>query len=149
MHVQRYPNRRCIEEIPPPLAGVEAVAEAPGLSNPKGFIPVDAYHRHKEFTNVCAVGVALPPVEEIPVPVNFPKTGHIPGALNMPLEEIEQHLADLPKEQEVIAYCRGEYCVLAFEAVAALRNKGFQARRLEEGYPEWKAAGLPVEGIEP
>ena len=76
------------------------------------------------------------------------KVGHIPGALNVPLDEIEQHLANLPKEQEVIAYCRGEYCVLAFEAVAALRKKGFSARRLEEGYPEWKAAGLPVEVVE-
>ena len=75
--------------------------------------------------------------------------GHIPGALNVPLNEIERHLANLPKEQEVIAYCRGEYCVFAFEAVAALRKKGFTARRLEEGYPEWKAAGLPVEVIEP
>ena len=72
--------------------------------------------------------------------------GHIPGALNVPLDEIEQRLANLPRGQEIIAYCRGEYCVLAFEAVAALRKKGFTARRLEEGYPEWKAAGLPVEG---
>jgi ArsR family transcriptional regulator len=74
--------------------------------------------------------------------------GHIPGALNVPLNEIEQHLANLPKGQEIIAYCRGEYCVLAYEAVAALRKKGFKARRLEEGYPEWKAAGLPVVGSE-
>jgi ArsR family transcriptional regulator len=71
--------------------------------------------------------------------------GHIPGAINVPLEHIEQFLRDLPKEQEVIAYCRGAYCVLAFEAIVALRERGFQARRLEEGYPEWKAAGLPVE----
>ena len=71
--------------------------------------------------------------------------GHIPGAVNVPLEEIEQRLGGLPKDQEIIAYCRGPYCVLAFEAVAALRGKGFKARRLEEGYPEWKAAGLPVE----
>ena len=76
------------------------------------------------------------------------EVGHIPGALNVPLDEIKKQLARLPKEQEIIAYCRGEYCVLAFEAVAALRKKGFTARRLEEGYPEWKAAGLPVEGIE-
>jgi rhodanese-related sulfurtransferase/DNA-binding transcriptional ArsR family regulator len=74
--------------------------------------------------------------------------GHIPGALNVPLNEIEHHLANLPKGQDIIAYCRGEYCVLAFEAVATLRKKGFNARRLEEGYPEWKAAGLPVEGSE-
>ena len=77
------------------------------------------------------------------------EAGHIPGALNVPLDEIAQHLADLPKDQDVIAYCRGEYCVLAFEAVAKLRKKGFNARRLEEGYPEWKAAGLPVERIKP
>jgi len=65
--------------IIPPLAGVKAVAEAPGLGNPKGFIPVDAYYCHKDFKNVYAVGVAvaLPPVEETPVPVNFPKTGHM------------------------------------------------------------------------
>jgi rhodanese-related sulfurtransferase/DNA-binding transcriptional ArsR family regulator len=73
--------------------------------------------------------------------------GHIPGALNVPLSKIEQHLARLPKEQEIIAYCRGEYCVLAFEAVATMRKNGFNARRLEEGFPEWKAAGLPVESV--
>jgi len=63
----------------PPLAGVNAVARAPGLGNPKGFIPVDPYYRHKDFANIYAVGVAvaLPPVEETPVPVNFPKTGHM------------------------------------------------------------------------
>ena len=76
------------------------------------------------------------------------EVGHIPGALNIPLDEIEQHLDVLPKGQEVIAYCRGEYCVLAFEMVATLRKKGFTARRLEEGYPEWKATGLPVEKSE-
>jgi sulfide:quinone oxidoreductase len=65
--------------IIPPLAGVEAVADAPGLGNPKGFIPVDAYFRHGDFHNIYAVGVAvaLPPVGETPVPVNFPKTGHM------------------------------------------------------------------------
>jgi ArsR family transcriptional regulator len=51
----------------------------------------------------------------------------------------------LPKEHEVIAYCRGAYCVLSYEAVAELRKKGYRARRLQEGYPEWKAAGLPIE----
>ena len=76
------------------------------------------------------------------------EVGHIPGALNIPLKEIEHCLASLPKGQEIIAYCRGEYCVLAFEAVATLRKRGFNARRLEEGYPEWKAAGLPVERTE-
>jgi sulfide:quinone oxidoreductase len=65
--------------IIPPLAGVKAIAESPGIGNPKGFIPVDGHYRHKDFPSVYAVGVAvaLPPVEETPVPVNFPKTGHM------------------------------------------------------------------------
>lgn len=72
--------------------------------------------------------------------------GHLPGAINIPLAELEQHLAQLPADNEVVAYCRGPYCVLAYEAVARLRAKGFTARRLEEGFPEWKQAGLPVQG---
>jgi rhodanese-related sulfurtransferase len=70
--------------------------------------------------------------------------GHLPGALNIPFVELERRLSELPKGREVIAYCRGPYCVLSFEAVAALRAKGYRVRRLEDGYPEWKAAGLPV-----
>ncbi|ESY71301.1 metalloregulator ArsR/SmtB family transcription factor [Mesorhizobium sp. M0051] len=71
--------------------------------------------------------------------------GHLPGALNIPLAELERRLAELPANREVIAYCRGPYCVLSFEAVAALRMRGYVVHRLEDGYPEWKAAGLPVE----
>jgi rhodanese-related sulfurtransferase/DNA-binding transcriptional ArsR family regulator len=64
--------------------------------------------------------------------------GHLPGAINITLAELEQQLDRLPVDKEVIAYCRGSYCVLSFEAVARLRERGFQARRLEQGYPEWK-----------
>lgn len=71
--------------------------------------------------------------------------GHLPGALNIPFTELENRLAELPANQEVIAYCRGPYCVLSFEAVAALRARGYVAHRLEDGYPDWKAAGLPIE----
>lgn len=71
--------------------------------------------------------------------------GHLPGALNIPLSKLERHLADLPRDRQVVAYCRGPYCVLSFEAVAALRARGFNARRLVDGLPEWKASGLPVE----
>lgn len=71
--------------------------------------------------------------------------GHIAGAINIPAHELEMRLADLPKGQEIIAYCRGPYCVMSFEAVAALRAKGYTVRRLEDGFPEWKAAGLAVE----
>src|SRR6516225_5883953 len=73
--------------------------------------------------------------------------GHLPGALNIPLAELERRLGELPADREVIAYCRGPYCVLSFEAVAALRARGYRVRRLEDGYPEWKAAGLPVESV--
>jgi ArsR family transcriptional regulator len=73
--------------------------------------------------------------------------GHLPGALNIPFAELERRLGELPKGREVIAYCRGPWCVLSFEAVAALRTRGYRVRRLEDGYPEWKAAGLPVESV--
>jgi rhodanese-related sulfurtransferase/DNA-binding transcriptional ArsR family regulator len=73
------------------------------------------------------------------------KHGHVPGAMNVPLRELERRLADLDPDREIVAYCRGPYCVLAYEAVAALRARGFKVRRLEDGFPEWRAAGLPVE----
>ena len=72
------------------------------------------------------------------------EAGRVPSALNIPLRQLADRLGELPKDQEVVAYCRGPYCVLSFEAVALLREHGFQARRLEDGFPEWKAAGLPV-----
>jgi rhodanese-related sulfurtransferase len=70
--------------------------------------------------------------------------GHLPGALNIPLSQLERRLAELPPDREVVAYCRGPWCVLSFEAVAALRQRGYRARRLEDGFPEWKTSGLPV-----
>lgn len=70
---------------------------------------------------------------------------HIPGAINIPIKQLSKRLSELSPDQEIITYCRGPYCVFAFEAVATLRKKGFEARRLEDGYPEWKAAGLPVD----
>jgi len=71
-------------------------------------------------------------------------SGHVSGAINIPLAQLKRRLAELPKSREVVAYCRGPYCVLSFQAVEILRNKGRMARRLEEGFPEWLAAGLPV-----
>lgn len=70
--------------------------------------------------------------------------GHVPGARNLSLAELRGRLDELDPALEVVAYCRGAYCALSYEAVALLRARGFQVRRLEEGFPEWKAAGLPV-----
>ena len=71
--------------------------------------------------------------------------GHVSGAPNIGLAELENRLGELPADHEIVAYCRGAYCVLSFEAVAALRAHGFNVRRLEDGFPEWRVAGLPVE----
>ena len=78
-----------------------------------------------------------PPVEYL--------AGHIPGAVNIPVDELPRHLDSLPREQEIVAYCRGPYCMMAFDAVDKLRAAGFHARRLEDGFPEWQAESRPVE----
>ena len=73
------------------------------------------------------------------------EAGHLPGAVNIPMDRLESELARLPKKREVVAYCRGPYCLMSFDAVLKLRQRGWKARRLNEGYPQWKAAGLPIE----
>jgi rhodanese-related sulfurtransferase len=70
--------------------------------------------------------------------------GHLPGAVSIPLAELRRRLAELPADREVVAYCRGPYCAFAHEAVAVLREAGVSARRLEDGLPDWEAAGLAV-----
>lgn len=72
------------------------------------------------------------------------EAGHIPDALSIPLDQLEDRLAEIPTDAEVVAYCRGRYCMLAAEAVARLRRQGRRARRLADGLPEWRLAGLPV-----
>lgn len=71
--------------------------------------------------------------------------GHLPGAINIPLAELEKQLDELDPSQEIVAYCRGPHCVLAFDAVSRLRERGINARRLDGGLPEWRMEGFPVE----
>lgn len=71
--------------------------------------------------------------------------GHLPGAINLSVDELESHLEQLSSSSEIVAYCRGPHCILAFDAVEKLRQLGLNARRLENGFPEWKHAGRPVE----
>src|SRR5712691_8094291 len=78
-------------------------------------------------------------------PPNEYAAGHIAGALSVPVDDLQRRLRQLPKGKEYVAYCRGPYCVYADQAVDLLRAKGRHARRLREGFPEWRAAGLPVE----
>ena len=72
------------------------------------------------------------------------RAGHIPGVVSVPVEDLEDRISELPSGKELVAYCRGPYCVLAFRAVEILRARGLQARRLADGFPEWRAAGLPI-----
>ncbi|HKQ29332.1 MAG TPA: metalloregulator ArsR/SmtB family transcription factor [Burkholderiales bacterium] len=71
--------------------------------------------------------------------------GHLPGAVNIPVHELQKRLSELPRGREIIAYCRGPYCLMSYDAVALLRKKGVKARRLETGLPQWRLAGFPVE----
>ncbi len=73
------------------------------------------------------------------------QNSHIAGAVSMPLSELKTRLKDIPQNREIVAYCRGPYCVLSVEAMSILRSAGYQAVRLKEGLPEWREAGLPVE----
>ncbi len=100
--------------------------------------PVPAREVLRRLKNGLVTVLDVRPAEEF-------AAGHLPGAINVPVEKLETYLSKLPKRKEVIAYCRGPYCLMSFEAVEKLRRRGFRAKRLVDGYPEWRAAGLPVE----
>jgi rhodanese-related sulfurtransferase/DNA-binding transcriptional ArsR family regulator len=83
-------------------------------------------------------------VLDVRPPAEF-AAGHVAGAINIPVEQLARRLRELPKGREVVAYCRGPFCLMSFEAVELLRRRGLKARRLQDGMPEWRLAGLPVE----
>jgi rhodanese-related sulfurtransferase len=108
------------------------------LEGREGMEPVN---REDLLKRVVEGGVTVLDVR----PADEYRTGHIPGALSVPLGHLKEILSQLPKDQEIVAYCRGPYCVLAVQAVELLREKGFKAVRLEESVQDWRAMGLPVE----
>jgi len=108
------------------------------LDGRDGMEPVDRNELLNRVNQGDVIVLDVRPEEEY-------QAGHIPGALSVPLSDLKQLLAQLPEEQEIVAYCRGPYCVLSVYAVEMLRQKGFQATRLEEGIQDWRALGLPVE----
>jgi rhodanese-related sulfurtransferase len=111
------------------------------LEGREGMEPVDREALLERVREGAVTVLDVRPVEEY-------NAGHIPGALSIPLKELERHLADLPQDQEIVAYCRGPYCVLSVKAVEMLRAKGFHAVRLEEGVPDLRAMGFPIAGGE-
>lgn len=107
------------------------------LEGREGMEPVDRDALLKRVREGAVTVLDVRPSEEY-------KAGHIPGAISIPLKELELHLSVLAPNQEVVAYCRGPYCVLAIQAVEFLREKGFNAVRLEEGIQDWRAMGFSV-----
>jgi rhodanese-related sulfurtransferase len=99
---------------------------------------VDAVGLMERLAEGSVVVLDMRPKEEY-------RAGHVRGALSVPVDSLEAALQVLPKDKEIIAYCRGPYCVFSDEAVRVLRAKGYRASRLTEGFPEWRAAGYPVE----
>lgn len=112
------------------------VNEFLGYRNEMDAINKDELQRRMEEGTVVVVD-ARPLVEY--------RQGHIVGALSIPTDELADRLKELPEDREIVAYCRGPYCVYADEAVQLLRSRGIMAARLEDGYPEWAVAGLPVD----
>ena len=100
--------------------------------------PVDIRELRRLIRDADVTVVDVRPPEEY-------QAGHIPGALSIPVAELRRRLREIPKGREVIAYCRGRYCVYSLEAVTLLRKHGYRARRADQGLPDWKSAGFPVE----
>jgi rhodanese-related sulfurtransferase len=118
------------------LAEVERIVKD-YLQLPGGLEPISREELLERVNDGRVVVLDVRPIEEY-------RAGHIPGAVSLPLDELKRRLSELSRDQEIIAYCRGPYCLFAVHAVELLRKRGFKARRLQEGIPDWRAAGLPV-----
>jgi rhodanese-related sulfurtransferase len=119
------------------LSEVDRVVEA-YLVDRDALEAVDATELMERLSNGKVTVLDVRPEEEY-------RAGHIPGALSVPVDTLEAALQTLPRDREIVAYCRGPYCVFSDEAAAVLRSHGYQARRLRQGLPDWRAAGYPIE----
>jgi rhodanese-related sulfurtransferase/DNA-binding transcriptional ArsR family regulator len=119
------------------LAEVDRVVET-YLKDRGAMDAVDTMELMERLAEESVVVLDVRPEEEY-------RAGHVPGALSVPITSLEAALQVLPKDKEIVAYCRGPYCVFSDEAVGFLKSRGYRARRLTEGFPEWRAADLPVE----
>jgi rhodanese-related sulfurtransferase/DNA-binding transcriptional ArsR family regulator len=119
------------------LAEVDRVVET-YLEDRDALEAVDVMELMERLSDGSVVVLDVRPEEEY-------RAGHIPGAHSVPVEKLEAYLEKIPKNREVVAYCRGPYCVFSDEAVALLSSRGYRAMRLAEGLPDWRAAGMPVE----
>lgn len=126
---------RSLQEVAMTLP--EAPASAAPLTDPEGLEPVEAAALLERARRGEVVVLDVRPQDEY-------GSGHIPGALSIPLDELERRLGEVSGVREVVAYCRGPYCVMAVRAVELLRSRGVRARRMEEGVPDWRARGFPV-----
>jgi rhodanese-related sulfurtransferase len=120
------------------LSEVDVVVET-YLKDREALEAVDATELMERLSNESVVVLDVRPEEEY-------RAGHIPGSLSVPVDTLEAVLQTLPRDREIVAYCRGPYCVFSDEAVALLRSRGYRASRLRQGLPDWRAAGMPVEG---
>jgi len=118
------------------LAEVEQIKRR-FLEGKEGLEPLDRNSLIQKVKDGTVVVLDVRPAEEF-------QAGHLPRAISIPLDELEQRLSELPKDQEIVAYCRGPYCVLAIRAVEILREKGFHAFRMEDGVQDWRARGFSV-----
>lgn len=118
------------------VVGVEQLAHE-YLGGTDGVEPVTRAELLRRLSAGHVVVIDVRPASEY-------AAGHVSGAQSVPIDELAQHAPELPNDAEIVAYCRGPYCVYADDAVRTLRADGFDARRLEDGYPEWRRAGLPV-----
>lgn len=128
---------RCLQEIARrQLAEVREIVQD-YFDEPDALQPLGASELLERMRSDEVIVLDVRPEDEF-------ASGHIPGAISIPVGEIERRLSELPSRKEIVAYCRGPYCVLALRAVDILRSRGFRARRLQEGMPDWRARGLEV-----